>query len=918
MKRMKYRNTFALILCMLFAWTICLTALAEETTGSRETAPEETADAEANDFSAETIRHSLWGFMSRWAEGETDRLYRMCFSGWKDGNEDPAKALDKILETGKPYGYKVNSISGEDGDDIRTVSVTLQRETGDGGYAFSLYEITFLLEEGDGYYALDPDGFGKQGIPAEPVPEEEMILLTKEGIIRSCLEFHWAEGLYEKLAPVHKTVSKQGFRMEVISGLAEGKEVSLLVSLQDEEGKYDGNNFEPYFATNMDGSYSQGWMRLYHDEAEHRDYYLFQQELYRRIQPENRSVRFEVSEVRINEDQTVDLLPLLKEYGKTEEGVRHPVLEEHGWNREESGVPADEKVLDYHQPLDFPLFREIYLTGIGWIDHRLHVQTQNKGRDYIEMNHGRGSACSVWVEAAVRGKSYSETTVDYSPLNWDGDNSGWSEWNEFIFNSSPEEMNRLELDAEISVTTEILEGPWEVQVPLDLIYIATDPEPGETEPDYTQDETAGDTQNEDAAWEPETELSFLNDYTQFRLWEFFCRWAQADTDNLPESFTEETRNDGQAAKAFMDSLLAYGTPLEYQISSVSGRDGDAVRKYTCTVLMDPETGESPRYQRHVIGMKNDGWWYSVDPDSTAFTGAAETDPDRKTFSLSTEAVISDYLDYFDPGVREQLCPIGLSCESSGIRMEVISGYAEENQAWFVYSLQDAEGKYDGFSCDVFDMVDNLGTLDTFSTATICRDQKEHKVFLLWNPHYKEPIQAEDRTVTLSLEYLFFTRNTWADLAPLLEQYGEKAGTIQVPEDIRDGDYNIPENREELKVLDYTHPLDVSLLDNTLITGIGWIDGKLHVQVHLTDLISWSARISASLSGETGSEDVKELSYSPLEWYTEEGEWIEYVLDCKPEDQDRLSLAFSATVGQQYVSGMWKAEFPLSTICAGNE
>ena len=182
MKRMKYRYIFALILCMLFAWTICFTALAEETNVSRETPLEETADAAETDFSAETIRHSLWGFMSGWAEGETDRLYRACFSGWKDGNEDPAQAMNKILETGKPHGYKVNSISGENGDAIRTVSVTLQRGTGDGGYAFSLYEIEFRLEEEDGYYALDPDGFGKQGTPAEPVPEEEMIVLPTNPI----------------------------------------------------------------------------------------------------------------------------------------------------------------------------------------------------------------------------------------------------------------------------------------------------------------------------------------------------------------------------------------------------------------------------------------------------------------------------------------------------------------------------------------------------------------------------------------------------------------------------------------------------------------------------------------------------------------------------------------------------------------
>ena len=912
MKRKKYSPAVALIICVLFVCALCFAAFAEGTdpASEYEAVPEEAAVfMESPEDSA---GHCLWGFFTAWASEDTERMLDLCSFEWKKGKEDPEQALGRILETGKPLGYKISSLSEEDDDGARTAGVILQRGTDNGGYTYSLYGITFRPEP-DGFYTIDPDGIGEAGTPAEPVPEEEMMMLTAEGIIRSSLELHEEEGIYEKLVPINEATEKQGIRVEVISGFVRGRKACFLISMQDTEGRYDGYRLEPSFADNIDGSYARGWSELYYDAAERKSYYFVTQNLDMQMQPEECSVKAGISEVWIRAEKRINLLPLLQEYGKAEEGINLPALSR---NREEPAVPEDERVLDYRNPLEIPLYKDVSLTGIGWINGLLHVQVHNSGKEFIEMRNGRGSACSAWVNAGVSGRSYWETSVDYSPLSWDGDSDGWDDWNEFIISCGPEETEKLELRAEISITDEILENNWSVLIPLDRICTATDEEPENTEEAETVSRTDDDA--EDYLW---TQPSFLSDYTDYRLWEFFCYWAQADMDHLPDSLTSEARYGSRETNLPISKLLEEGTPLAYQVNSVTGTDGNTVRQYACTVLMDPGSGKEPQCRRYEIGMKHERWWYCVDPESLTCAGPAEMDPEKQTISLSAEAVISDNLDYYHPGVREQLLPVGVSCESNGIRMELVSGLVKDNEAWYIYSLQDPEGRYDDYSPEVFDLRENAGTTNTFSTAVLYRDRKEHKVYMIWNPHYAEPVKTRERSVTMSLDYLFFSQNVRADLIPLLQQYGENAQCAKVPEDARDRDFNVPENQERMKVLDYTRPLDISLSGNTSVSGIGWIDGQLHIQLRISGLISWSAGISAFLSEDTGFTDVEEVSYSPLEWFTEDGEWYEYVFDCKPEDAENLKLYFDGTVGRERLQGSWKIQFPLSAVCpdaAGTE
>ena len=472
MKRQKYRRILALVIGMLLACVFCLTAAAEEKTAHFSSAEE-------------PILHHLWGFFSAWAEGDTDRMISLCSDQWKAGKPDPQQALQTILETGLPRGYKVNDISGKFGDEYRTVYVTLQRETEDGGYRYTRHGILYRQED-DGSFYINPDGIAMEK-PGEPVPEEEMTLLTQEGMIRSNLEFHAEEGLYDRLIPINASVEERGIRVEVLSGLIEGKNAWFMISLQDTEGKYSGYSLEPSFMENIDNSYPYWYMNVYHDGNENRDIYLVCQELERQVKAEDLTAAVGIEYIRIQEAQSIDLFPLLKQYGKTEKGVTPPRLEER--YEDSPAVPEDVKVLDYQRPLDVRLFGNIYLTGIGWIDDQLHIQFHNKGSEYIDMRNGRSSAFTVWVERSLYGKGYGDTYVDYSPLVWDGDSDGWTDWTEYIVNCRQDEAYKLEISAEITLTRELLEADWSVQIPLNTICTASIPAKTDSPEEETEDST---------------------------------------------------------------------------------------------------------------------------------------------------------------------------------------------------------------------------------------------------------------------------------------------------------------------------------------------------------------------------------------------------------------------------------------------
>ena len=162
----------------------------------------------------------------------------------------------------------------------------------------------------------------------------------------------------------------------------------------------------------------------------------------------------------------------------------------------------------------------------------------------------------------------------------------------------------------------------------------------------------------------------------------------------------------------------------------------------------------------------------------------------------------------------------------------------------------------------------------------------------------------------------------------MKQYGNNAPGVMPPEDKpvwcdRPGE-NQSDEVPELRVLDYTHPLNIPLRDNLMLTGAGWIDGLLHVQIHHTDRPLASARNSCqdalvfSLCDDIYAERKDRLpeGIRRLSW-DENGDraadWYEYLFACGPEEMDRFNIVAEIQETLGVLEEKWEIRIPADRI-----
>ena len=118
----------------------------------------------AADETVGQITHTFWGFMTGWAEKDTDRMLSLCADEWKANTPDAAQAIENLAASGKPRGYQFIQISGGQEDPVRTASVAVQWETEDGSFIWKKHEIAFRRLSVPGKSMRSPSGVSAAGM----------------------------------------------------------------------------------------------------------------------------------------------------------------------------------------------------------------------------------------------------------------------------------------------------------------------------------------------------------------------------------------------------------------------------------------------------------------------------------------------------------------------------------------------------------------------------------------------------------------------------------------------------------------------------------------------------------------------------------------------------------------------------------
>ena len=282
----------------------------------------------------------------------------------------------------------------------------------------------------------------------------------------------------------------------------------------------------------------------------------------------------------------------------------------------------------------------------------------------------------------------------------------------------------------------------------------------------------------------------------------------------------------------------------------------------------------------------------------------------------TEVLSGDEIDALEvnfPGIAGELRPVNLSCEKQGIRMEVISALKKENEAWIVYSLQDLEGDRVTRLTSSYDDIFGTGEEGGFSSY-LSYNEAEHKLTAVY---YTGPINQElpeDASYPFRVEDVSNARQEKLDILPYLKEYGKASEGVEIPDDAI--------VYSQSKVLDSTEPLNICLAKDFYLTGIGWIDNQLHVQIQDRQqerITIGPATVSPMVIGVAAlyaEKPEKEVTTERAMWSSAgDGyrDMSEFILGIRPEEADKIRLEAWIHEITEVVKDTWEVQIPLADI-----
>ena len=308
--------------------------------------------------------------------------------------------------------------------------------------------------------------------------------------------------------------------------------------------------------------------------------------------------------------------------------------------------------------------------------------------------------------------------------------------------------------------------------------------------------------------------------------------------------------------------------------------------------------------------------------------------------LSPEAIRSHLWRVPDEekGIVDDLVPLNLSCEDAGIRLDVIAGAVKEQQALFVYSLQDLEGKID---VDLaFPIVDfSCAPVRSHGTYTFLHhSDADPKVTYIAFLQFDAPAEFPEK-ITASMSSLQVEHTSDLFIQGMLEKYGSRSDLVDVPEILKRYPKNDdPENPEYyttedyrnagVKVLDYKNPLSVRLHKNLELSGIAVADGKLHVQVHYLENAhrSWPTALHSISSvwvncGFNGNYMDWGSWKNSVSWAVDRNDYFpdyqEFIFPWNPKEGDRPVIRVQITEIAKEIFGNWNIGIPLADVWKGS-
>lgn len=277
----------------------------------------------------------------------------------------------------------------------------------------------------------------------------------------------------------------------------------------------------------------------------------------------------------------------------------------------------------------------------------------------------------------------------------------------------------------------------------------------------------------------------------------------------------------------------------------------------------------------------------------------------------------DLLYGFSPTIAQLVKPVNQSCVENGISMEVISAEISGSDAYVYISMEDLEGdRVDG----TIDLYDSYDINRPFDSAAHCElvgyDEETGKATLLIHIRTMDGRNIPRGKVTFSVGCFLSGKEVINEVLPIdLTEAAAAENTQRIAGELFRGNIIDGEVLVPVEGGIYTPG------NGAQVTAMGYIDGRLHLQMRYddiwrTDNHGWVSLENADggiIEGEeyqfwSGERTQRRIGSRVTEGYPDYCQ--EFVWDISPEELSGCSLHGAFWLCDTLVEGDWEVTFPL--------
>jgi len=268
-----------------------------------------------------------------------------------------------------------------------------------------------------------------------------------------------------------------------------------------------------------------------------------------------------------------------------------------------------------------------------------------------------------------------------------------------------------------------------------------------------------------------------------------------------------------------------------------------------------------------------------------------------------------------PAVAQHFVPVNKSCEDKGIKMEVESAYIHDNTAEIYITMQDMTGELLDETTDLFDSYSINRAFDSSATCRIVDyDEDTHTSrFLIYISEYGDHDISGEK-ITFSVSEMISKKTSLEDVEiPIDMSKVREAENIQKHNAVGLSGRDILDN-DSIDDLYIAPGEDIyKITDNMSISGIGYINGKLHVQLKMIGKLELDPHGHVYLVSKTGETVKSVYAKSFLQKNDERVDYEDHVFDIPIEKIGEYELFGSFYTAGVNIEGDWQVTFDVSDI-----